>query len=97
MGNCYAESQTKQEDLDLDFKEQVQFDFNEEKEEILRKNQELTNYLKSGVEIIKLDKDKNYKGEIFEGKANGKGVFVVDDKYEYNGDWINGKPNGFGI
>ena len=32
-----------------------------------------------------------------DGKANGKGIFIVDKKYSYNGDWINGKPNGFGI
>lgn len=45
---------------------------------------------KSKLKILK-------QGKVHLGKADGMGVFIVEDKYQYNIEWKNGKLNGFGI
>ena len=37
-----------------------------------------------------------YKGEWKEGRKNGLGELVIDDKYGYSGDWFDNKKEGNG-
>jgi len=38
----------------------------------------------------------DYKGEVSEGKPNGKGKATFRNGGMYEGDWVNGKQEGYG-
>ena len=101
MGNCYMNESLQKSippsDIVNEEQSEISFDFSDEKNCILTKNKELTDYVKFGVEQIIINENKNYQGEISQGKANGKGIFTSTNNYQYNGDWAEGRPNGFGV
>ena len=98
MGNC-QEKHTQNSIEEYSVKrpsESFNAHFEQEKVNLLMKNDEMKQFLKSNMSSrVELNPSTIFTGEIYESKANGKGN-IKSDKFTFQGDFVNGKPNGNG-
>lgn len=96
MGNCKNPCRSPPEEPPRPAEAVVNAQFEEEKRNLLLKNEEMQAFINSPSNAkIDIGGSSTYSGGLYESKATGPGT-IENEQFTFAGEFLNGRPNGQG-